>query len=507
MLLYVISICMVSLNSLAANVTIYPQKNLYDHSKMNPDNFVNDELDTAYILELMRKKKQEINTKRNKSDDLVLFDYKEVPKNIPAKKKLSKNVLSVISRELKKAPPLKKSKPKKISKTKKKKRKKYNYRPSNTSVQLFVNTFGKQDKAICANCEFIPDYSLNERFYSDNKGMIHFNKDFQEGSLIPGTIVGDGIPRTRLEIPIISKQLFHEVETFDLASLNTFLDNKKYVGRNSLLVIRLDENVLDADIDHKYEAKIYLDNKFKEVKINEDYEYIIFVGADPGNTMISYLGFDGELTDKIVFLVEDELYFEFNNSIIEKNQTMQLYESRLFAKKSVPLVLDEKKIKYFNTNKYFYHLENNTYQGLAYLAGSHSKSYLELKHLSDSIFFSMDKNYKLEVPEQEFIENVLNILEIRQLDGRCIVQLNLPEGLKVNRVQANGDSTRGPLPIEVIYLNSIGEFSTEPDSRLDKVFIISEGYGSITYNLNGFRSYKYAHKSYCSNGSYLVEQL
>ena len=94
--------------------------------------------------------------------------------------------------------------------------------------------------------------------------------------------------------------------------------------------------------------------------------------------------------------------------------------------------------------------------------------------------------------------------QIDSLKDRCLVQINLSKDVK--EIKANGKNRSGEMLIETSFLDSDGEFSRESDLAKN-AFLVGDLEGQFSVRLDYTDGTTEFLKTFCSEGTYLVEQL
>ena len=133
------------------------------------------------------------------------------------------------------------------------------------------------------------------------------------------------------------------------------------------------------------------------------------------------------------------------------------------------------------------------------------RKYFEFNHLGETVYLgTWDKN-EVEVPSRNFIENIMGSMELLDLKGRCLIQLNLEK--EVLNIKVGGDTVKGPMNIESAYLDQDGTMSDEISEFAQKAFYVGDLQGLINIEINYLDKTKEYIQTFCSDETYLVEQL
>lgn len=300
-----------------------------------------------------------------------------------------------------------------------------------------------------------------------------------------------------LGVPAITKSSFNKV-----------LEEKGLRGLGSHALIELDELTEDADFDVStgYESKLFLDSNLNIVNRGDsEYAFILFIGVEPGNRIISFKTYKNEITSKIVHLVEDELYFDFNFYHRLKNDRFALFEDNLLSQESGVLSLDENQITDLGYESKITKKTVNEFSTDKALYSIGTRKYFELKHQGESIFIGRWNNYKINVPSESYKRFALGSFDLDSLNGHCMVQLNLSKQAKA--MSFNGSSFRGSMSVEQRVLDSDGIFYRDLSNQSKKIFLMGEEQGVINVEITYVDNTVDYLQSFCSQSNYLVEQL
>ncbi len=368
--------------------------------------------------------------------------------------------------------------------------------------EVFLNT---QKYKSLANFEFVPDFDRSERVSDGAVGEINFDYSLvNSANTQAGIIQAIGVVPTRVELNLSTQQAI-EVPLLNEDSLMLFLQNQGVNPSGGLMLLNLDTQVKDIEIDAKYFHKIFLNKSLHPVSTREEAKYVMFAEVPIGNVMIRFMLNSKEITQKIVFVGEGELYYEDPNFAEAKRETFSLTTRNLLSQKKKELVLNPDSIKYLGLNYSAKKKALNAYELKIPSLPDGMRNYLEFNHLSDGLYVGSAGEKNLEVPSADFISKVLEKNELNGLKERCIVQLNLARDL--NQMRVGGKNRSGEMYIETSSIDSDGNFSTDNFEMAEKAFIVGDQEGQISARLDYTDGSSEFLKTFCSPGSYLVEQL
>ncbi len=401
-------------------------------------------------------------------------------------------------------------------------------------IDLFAysgGSLGSQAPKI-SNYEFVPQYGQydDEDRKGDTSGIITFCKDLNDrSSLMAGAIKRDGYVASsillgfaevyqQVNVPLIER------EVFDKMVAEYSLDS-----RMSAILIGIEK------FDEKVKIKIDSENSIK-IKLNADLvvieeeseiaEYILFLNVEPRNIHVTYYFDKDDPTDfveKIVFAPSGMVFFD-NPSMtksLEANplpEILDLSQRNIAGIESSELNIEGNELKRFNRKI------RGQKIGLSRIKLNKPKSldkmrnYIALEHLEKTVYVGYGMNKSLEVPSDEFINYSLDKMGVdRELEQQCVIQINLRENMILQDVVMDAQNANGPLYFKQFYFDSNGIFyEGEWSEKTTKILIASEltqlNKGSVATGTVGVKL-KYTNgttdyiQSFCSNETYLVEQL
>lgn len=382
-----------------------------------------------------------------------------------------------------------------------------NYK-SDYSVQAY-SVEEKQKISDLRNFEirFADDIDDIRQDYSE--GIVNLKDTLNTAMVVRrGTILSRNHYPTTVDFVLEDNEIAASIPVLSHDYLNGILDSEKIAGIGAFLLVELDETTedLDLDLDTKYERKLFLDKNFKVVdRSDSDYSFILLAGVRPGNTVISFKTNKNEIVSKIIHLEKDEIYFDSNFYLVKESDDFSLAESNLLAKNKSTLSLDSKEILGLTFDAKITKQTVNRYKfgNVKYPMGT--RSYIELKHLNESIFVGRWDNEEVEVPSESYIRFVLDQFAIQAVKSQCLVQINLPKAAK--ELYFNGQSSGRSMRMEARILDKDGIFYKDLSHESKKIFLLGEEQGIINIKIQYTDNSIDYLQSYCSSSSYLVEQL
>ncbi len=381
--------------------------------------------------------------------------------------------------------------------------KKNNY-PTNAklSVRTSLGIIGKGLSKNTTPFQFVSDVSFGEPLSSGSIGAIEIEEMINERvSTIRGTILSSDTFPTIVELPLEYGDFLVNIPLLERDDVF-----KRFEGiRGAMLLVELDESTDSIDIDHKYVERILLNDRFKKVEEGDDYRFILYVGVEPGNTLIQYLTLNNEVGEKIVHLVEDHVLYESNTYIQSKKEKIELFETKLLGKNDLELNIDGDDIRYFNTGIGSKSIGLNLYEIERPVLPLGMRKYVELKHLGESIYVGFMDNKSLHVPSREYLNYVMDTLKIGDLDNKCLIQVNFSKNIVDMKVAS--ESYKGPIGIEKLYLDKDGMFNTEASDFAKKVFMVGDTTGTMNIEVEYSDQSRDYIQTFCSSNTIIVEQL
>jgi hypothetical protein len=353
--------------------------------------------------------------------------------------------------------------------------------------------------------EFVPDYDRAERSDDQGSGEIAFGYSLSgEMNTQTGVVQAQGVISTRVELNLGGKANF-EVPLINEEGMQKFLQKQGLSIEGNLIMLAIDPSIIDTEIDSRFAARFFFDKNFKSLNSASGASVVLYAGVKTGNVMIRYLLNNKESAQKIVYVGDGEMYFEDSEFTDSYRETFTFTTRNLLGQKRKELIIDGGAISYFNTNNTAKKKALNAYDIKIPALTSGMRKYLEFKHLKDSIFVGTAGEKDIEIPSNEFIGKVLEINQVSSLKDRCVVQINLSKDLR--EIKANGKNRSGEMFVETSYLDKDGNFSRDTAEMAEKVFIVGDMEGQFNVKLDYTDGSTEFLKTFCTEGSYLVEQL
>jgi hypothetical protein len=484
----------------------------------NEENKVEQREDLVKLVQSSTKRSsQKTESTNSKSEDLVFFSYQEETEK-DNKGNFSSAVLKAIEREMKSTPvKLASANPRTVGgytvitppEPEAQKKDNTKYKAKSIMLETEVITLGvKIDKGLMDSVsaiEFVPHYDKNERIYDEAEGVLRLTSNLEESNYVHGTLLSEHFINTRTSIPLFLGGGLFEVPLLEREALYALLDKEELKGLGSYLLIDLGEKGIDVDIDKKSEGRTFLNEDFKVTTQESSYKYILYVGVEPGNSVVRFLDTNGATHEKLVFLAENELTFEYLQIRDPFSFRFEAFEINPLSQKAKELTVSSSEIKIFGKEEKPKQLGINTFEFSKYTGVASANSYLSFDHLGDTIFAGMRLSNYVILPSNSFIESILRAEGIGKLEYQCVIQLNLSE--PVLEILYDGEDSVGPMEVKLHYLDEDGVLSEEPSILTKHAFFIGNGQGVINMRVEFLDGRRLVAQSFCSEGTYLVEQL
>ncbi len=354
--------------------------------------------------------------------------------------------------------------------------------------------------------QFIPDYDKNQTFNADEAGNISFSELLNDShSLLRGTLIRYGMMRTKVEIPLAQGTYDLTVPMLTQETIGRFVGENGIGQYGGFILVDLDEGLEDVDIDRQYQGRVFLDRNFKVVESPKDCRYIFYAGVDAGNVLMRFLLPDGRSTYKISHVVSDEVLFEQGRLSPAELKAISLFERHSLGLKASELEVAQESLGVFNADVAFTKEGLNRFEAEFPVRPLGARHFVDLARPDGRLFVGLNSQDELEIPSEDFIENILSVHQLDNLEGPCIVQINLAKTLQTFSV--DGDDRHGAMSFRKTFLDKNGIFSEEVTGVSQKAFLIGETPGVFNIRAeyqDGTADYL---QSFCSESAYLVEVL
>lgn len=376
----------------------------------------------------------------------------------------------------------------------------------NTLMIYEANIDGVNTQGELRNFEFNSEILSSQRLVDDMAGKIVITEKLnQDRSVLRGTILKHGFMRTKLDIVLEPGEFKLNIPLIPQATFSEFLDKEGLVARGGFLLIEMPKTANNVTIDRTHEAKVYLDRRFQVVEDEEDYEYVLFVGVSPGNVLISYTNFRGQKAEKITHIVEDEVLYEGGGFILPTRLNFKLTQKNMLGMQSSPYNIYPESLNFFNTDTQSQQTAVGSYTLLAPPKPHSARNYIEVREGRIPLFIGMWKQETIELPSETFAQYILDSHQLRNLENACMIQVNLSKTL--SDASVFGETEQGQMGIIQTYLDQDGQFNYDASEMASHLFLVGDSQGAISLKLNYLDGTTDIIQTFCSNNTYLVEQL
>lgn len=356
------------------------------------------------------------------------------------------------------------------------------------------------------NFEFELGYDNSERLYDSGSGTVDYSLPLHSSAaILDGRLVHKDSLRTRTTLGLGEGLLEMEVPTFSISSLEKFLEQEKLRGEGGFLLVDVQNGIFQTLIDSEFEKSYFLNENFVKTTNAAEARYHFYVGVEPGNVLITYQFKNKKNAQKVLFIGLDEMTFDAAEFAPERVRKLALYEQKLFSSELSDLQLSSEDLRYFNSSNTASLQGLNFYQINRPALPLGMREYFEVGTKNDAVFVGNLDAKSLKVPSLDFRDAVLEAQGLQNLEGACLIQLNLSKKLKDVRVMA--EAGRGPMNLTQSYLGKNGEFSNEFDSTSSKAFFVGYEQGVVNYRLDYLDGSSDTFQGFCSLGSYIAEEL
>jgi hypothetical protein len=241
------------------------------------------------------------------------------------------------------------------------------------------------------------------------------------------------------------------------------------------------------------------------LETKENASYILFLGVKTGNTLLRYLLENKESAQKIVYVGDGEMYFEDPDFVSTQREIYTFTTRSLLGKKVKELNINGTDVSFFGTKVTAKKKALNAYEIKVPELVDNSRKYLEFKHTGSSLFVGTKNTKDIEIPGNDFIARVMQANQLSELGERCMVQLNLTKDIR--DIKVSGKNRSGEMFAETSFLDNDGNFSRDNSELAEKVFVTGDLEGIFSVRLDYADGSTDFLKTFCSEGSYLIEQL
>lgn len=378
---------------------------------------------------------------------------------------------------------------------------------NNSQLQIipFEYKFGEGKKSNLRDFEIRLGHSDEEILKDYNSGIVNLEKSLNSqigitrGSILSSEnmdiqfdIQLEKNKSSEIEIPVINRENFID-----------FLTARKFDGDGGYILVELDSLTDSVDIDSPYYEKIFLNSKFKAVKDDDDYLFVMFLGVEPGTTTINFIRNGREKYQKVALVEYGGIYFEPNVYISQPQRKVSLSEFYIFGKKPAPLALDKKEIGEFTSHNSITKSGVNNYSINSEYSPYGSKRYIRLQHMGVPFWIGQWSKTNIEVPSEQYMAYMMNNLSLNSLDGLCMVEFNFPK--KVVNFNSIGRTGEDFLGGDRIFLNEEGIFDESPSLYSVKGLLLGDENSLINVQVQYEDGSEDLYSTVCAPGNYILE--
>jgi hypothetical protein len=369
------------------------------------------------------------------------------------------------------------------------------------AIEVNMNT-QKTNQAV--GFEFVPDYDRANRQDDLANGEIELAYSLtNKMNTQTGIIQSQGNIPTRVELNLNEGEI--TVPLISEVGIQKYLEKSNMNIVGNLVLVSIDNTILDVEIDSEYQLKILLNQKFAKVSKKEDATYVMLLGVKTGNSLLRYMLSNNETAQKIIFVGDGELYYEDPSFRAPSREIYNLTTRSLLGKKIKELNIPEDKISFYGSKNLTKKRAINSYEIKSPTTVENTRKYFEFKHLNKNLYVGSSNENNIEVPGNDFISKVLEVSDLKDLGQRCMVQINLSK--EVRDVKVSGKNTSGEMLIENSFLDNDGNFNSDSSEMAEKIFASGDQEGIMSARVEYSDGSIDFLKTFCSEGSYIVEQL
>lgn len=450
--------------------------------------------------------------KKKENFEMVFFDYSKEGKSEKKKtnKKIKKNQKQLAQKSLKPQTPTLSIAGSEGANLKKKEfidytkllSSAYN-KSSGSNFKIMSTLYGIKENVSLSNYEMIPYYNFNERLSDMGSGEIQIAIGTNGSSVFRGLIQSSDNYPVNFEISVEANEIV-SIPSFTYEKIEKILIMKNVKDiTGSHLLIALNEEVDSTQLETKYSEKVFLNERMKIVDEGSDYIYELYLNVEPGNQLLKFMNRKGKIAEKIIHLSESEMTYDESSLTGKKTINFRLFEENLTSKKYVPVNVNEKSVKLFNSNKSAVKDGLNSYK-LFYDESINSfNNYFELQR-KRSLYIGT-KSRKIIVPSDEYLDYVLKLFNIAENSPECIIQINLSKPASGFELDVKSTKINGS--VDVLYMDKDGTVGRELTGLTERVFVISSDFGAVNFKTTLGKDDTRYHQSFCSESLYLLEQI
>ncbi len=299
-------------------------------------------------------------------------------------------------------------------------------------------------------------------------------------------------------VPMLSRKFWYD-----------FIDDNKIDEFKASILIKIDDQIVVSPENIEV-TPFYFDSEFRLVEKRSQASYELYAGLESGNITLRFDDGEGE-GFKDVTLQNSVIYYERSDAKL-RDITLSLNERTILGTSSAPLDLPESKIVQMYLNEKSSKRGVNAYEFKDVLVPSGSRAYFQIYNKANIDVGIGSSLSRVEVPSLAFKEEVFEKLDVRNPESLCVIQINLPHdkeldliNLKGEGIISEGDESK-IMHTEYHAFDSDGKFYSEFGKDSKKIFVIGEGTGYVNIHL-GYLDDTQDHILSVCDSSYTVEGL
>ena len=135
------------------------------------------------------------------------------------------------------------------------------------------------------------------------------------------------------------------------------------------------------------------------------------------------------------------------------------------------------------------------------------RKYVEVKYddLKESIFVGRWGHENVILPTEEYIAHVMGEFRGQARATSCMIQLNLTK--QVKNIAFNGQSKDHGMNLQIKVLDGDGIFYQDFSDRSERAFLLGQEEGTVNIAIDYIDGSSQYLQSFCSDATYIVEQL
>ncbi len=344
-----------------------------------------------------------------------------------------------------------------------------------------------------------------DRFQDMGTGTIVVEKSLNSKRAVTrGTLLGSKVFDTSFDLHLVKgEERNYKVPTFDRYDFEKFLESQEYFDEGGFLFVELDSLTESVQIDSPFFKKIYLSRNLKPVEQDADYYYLLFLGVEPGTTTLTITRNGKEVYQKLALIEYDNIFFEPNIYVDIPTKSIELKEKSLFGKDENPLILDGKQVREYSTTIKLSKSGPNQYAFNHSVVPFGTKRMLNLDHMGAPIWFSFWDEESVTIPSENYLANMMNLLNLESLENICLIQIDLEK--RVRQFTAIGRTGESFIGGDQIFLREDGSLEDYISLNSIKAFLLGDENSQVNIHLEYDDGTEDWVSSVCTPGNYFIE--